>query len=377
MKTLVSVSALVLRLVAPSARLSSAVALIWFCAVPAHATSVSVDAVSEGPVTQYLNPMPPSLELDVIGVYTTASGSHPTGNPVVSVKYNQATPMKPITLVLSSYEANVWQLQIDPLAKVDKIVLNGNYPQSVTGAGSIPIVNYSDSGPRLTIGVGGPPHRWPLSNGGSNTAGFVAGLENAFGARLGSFTGVYSASQFTVTGSPLTPATVNPIVGAGNLTDGVNPDLIYNKVTGEVKMNLDDLVPLYSNFPSFHLENDLLLVHLANHDGSFNVAQSQSEISQLSFHDIALNANRVGLDYVDLGSWHLGQNMSFGNLLPPGIPDAAALRNYFAAAGYGNSSRVGDFDLFVVPEPGSFAMLAIGAIGIYFCRKRRQSESPN
>src|SRR5262245_37512655 len=87
-------------------------------------------------VPSYLNHLPPDHEIHVISVYQTASG---TGDPQVDIKYNLAEPMKPIVVVLSSYEGNTWHLNIDPAANIEQIILNGYYAQTVTGAGAIPV----------------------------------------------------------------------------------------------------------------------------------------------------------------------------------------------------------------------------------------------
>ena len=82
-------------------------------------------------------------EVHVIGVYETNSNhsfnNHPTGFADVSVKYSQSGPMQPIALAPSSYEPNQWRSKIDPGAIIDKIVLNGYYAQSVTGAAASPL----------------------------------------------------------------------------------------------------------------------------------------------------------------------------------------------------------------------------------------------
>ena len=102
----------------------------------AHAALATPVTIDDAPASTYLNHLPPANEVDVIGVYTTASGNHPTGNPVVNVQYSLADSMKPITLVLSSYEAESnWQLNIDSGANVQRIIVSGYYTQTVTGAG--------------------------------------------------------------------------------------------------------------------------------------------------------------------------------------------------------------------------------------------------
>jgi hypothetical protein len=272
--------------------------------------------------------------------------------------------MKPITLVLSSYEANIWHLNLAPGARIDRIVLNGFYPQTITGAGSIPVQSYFNVGGSGALGVGGGDYAyaWPLSTGGSSTQGLLVGVENLLGTRVSSFTGSYQASLFSVTGSPDSQQTVNPLLGAGNLTDGAHPDLIYNQITGEVRIDLADLAAQYAG-STFNQQR--LFLALANHDGTLNAAGfNQTDLDALAanigFTSVALNANRFGIDGSLIRDYH-GQLVSLGTILPPGISDASALRQYLAAARYATNQRNGDFDLFVVPEPNMTTLLLTAA----------------
>jgi hypothetical protein len=273
--------------------------------------------------------------------------------------------MKPITLVLDSYEAANWQLNIDSRANVQQIIVNGSNPQSVAGAGAIP-VSYYGNYPGGSGNLGGAPDntafQWPLDTGGGNTQDFLLRVENLLGTRISSFTGAYQAAHFTVTGSPTGQQVVNPIIGAGNLVDGPNPDLIYNKATGEVKLDLSDLAAQYPKY-GVPFTQERLFLALANQDSSFNVANFNFTGLGSVPRTPLLNANRLGVDWSGLYLTNYnGQLISLGAILPQGIPDASALRQYFAAAHYGTDFDQGSFDLLVVPEPNPFILGSIGFV---------------
>lgn len=335
----------------------------------ALATKISIN--NAGGVTQYLSPTPITPEVHVIGVYETNSNHsfnyHPPGFADVRIKYQHAGPMTPITLVLSSYEPNQWRLNVDPGVSIEKIVLNGYYAQTVTGAGSVPVMNRSNlAGGQSSFG--NYAYQWPQSTGGSSTQGLLVGIEDFLGTRISSFTGAYRATSFTVEGSPVGTITLNPRMGAGNVFDTVSPDLIYDSLTGRVQIDLSDLAARYP-FGSGdiwwqHFTAQRLFVALANHDGTFAASELPSHHGGLSSYswERYANANRIGFDSLSLRNWN-GQLLDLGTIFPTGIPSVDRLRDYLAAAHYATDQHNGQFDLVVVnavPEPGTIALLLAG-----------------
>lgn len=131
-----------------------------------------------------------SPALVLVGKYESANGSanHPTGSTTVTV-----TKTAPMILALSSYEATEWKLDAAPGTKIQKIILNGYYAQTVIGAGDIPIESYS-----VPEWLGGYAYAWPSASGGSDTQGVVKQLEAKTGAKLAAFGGCYAASAFQI-----------------------------------------------------------------------------------------------------------------------------------------------------------------------------------
>jgi hypothetical protein len=344
------------------------------CAILIATTANAFDVA--GGTTTYKNYQPPSSEIHVVGIYEAVSGSfgqHPLGSATIQVRYHEVTPMKPITLVLSSYEPVNWIIERDPGAAIEKIILNGFYSQSVSGAGSTPVLNLSG----YSSSFGSYAYQWPLSTGGSDTQQLLANVEDYFGVRVSSFAGAYRANSFSITGSAVGGMNQNPRLGAGNLTDGASPDLLYDARTGEVRLDLTDLAARYP-FGSGdiwwqHFDAQRLFVALANHDSSFNVAGFDStdmESLGLFPEAPALNSNRLGYNGVLLRNWH-GQAISLGKLLPSGM-SSTELREYFAAAHYSTDQYSGDFDLVVTPAPepctSVLFTVCLGSIGV--CRRR-------
>ncbi len=352
--------------------LCAGVAVYWAacCSLPVLAASVTINDSSS--VTSYTCATPATPEVHVIGVYETSSdhsfGNHPTGYADVRVAYDGSGPMQPITLVLSSYEPNVWRFDIDPDAVVEKIVVSGYYTQSVTGADGIPVVTRSYEAEGETR-LGPSAYRWPLSTGGSSTQGLLVAVEDLFDTRISSFTGAYRATSFTVEGTPAGAPVVNPRLGAGNLVDGPNPDLIYDCRTGDVQIDLADLAAQYP-FGSGEIwwqyfDAQRLFIALANHDGSFSVDHLQrGRLGDLTAYPGGyFNENRIGYDSVSLCNWE-GERLDLGAVFPTGFRDTAALRNYLAAAYFSTNREQGDFDLFVinVPEPSGLSLILPGLL---------------
>lgn len=165
----------------------------------AQASSVSINDPLVFAST-YNNPSPTSPELLIIGVYETRSdhsgGYHPQGTATVHVVNQGATPL---TLVLSSYEPTLWNLNVDAGVNISQIILNGYHTQNISGASGTTVVNKSGLGNYFAACA----FQWPSDTGGCNTPGLVASAQNLTGLTLTSFTGAYRATDFTVTTSPV------------------------------------------------------------------------------------------------------------------------------------------------------------------------------
>ena len=376
---LVALGARVPRLIS-RAFFCAGVATFWAAYSSPAVMAASVTINDSSGVTSYTCAVPGTPEVHVIGVYETNSshsfGNHPTGYSDVRVAYDGAGPMQPITLVLSSYESNVWRFDIDPGAAVEKIVVSGYYAQSVTGAGGVPVVMRSYQAAGETR-LGPTAYRWPLSTGGGSTQGFLVAVEDLFDTRVSSFTGAYHATSFTVEGTPAGTPVVNPRLGAGNLFDGPNPDLIYNCRTGDVQIDLADLAAQYP-FGSGdiwweHFDGQRLFIALANHDGSFLVDQiERGRLGDLPVYSGSyFNENRIAYDSVSLRNW-AGERLDLGAVFPTGFRDTAQLRDYLAAAFFSTDRENGEFDLFVigVPEPSTLMLVCL-ALAALTTRRRR------
>lgn len=98
---------------------------------------------------------------------------------------------KPIVLVLSSYEPVDYTLTVDAQAKIAKIVTQGYYESSVSGApAGTPIEKASGS----STAYGWEPEH---NTGGSNFSAFIADVRKREGSES-SFHGCYAGDHFEV-----------------------------------------------------------------------------------------------------------------------------------------------------------------------------------
>lgn len=179
--------------------------LVLFVTLPtvAQASTMSINdpATSSGySVTAYNNPSPTLPELLVIGVYETRSDHsfdyHPQGTATVSIVNQGAAPL---TLVLSSYEPTLWNLNIGSGVNINEVILNGYHSQQVSGTSGINVTDRSGPGNYFSACA----YAWPSSAGGCDTPGLISGVEAYTGLTLTAFSGVYRATDFTVTTSPV------------------------------------------------------------------------------------------------------------------------------------------------------------------------------
>lgn len=179
------------------------VSLIATLPVVAQAATITINdpATSSGySVSSYNNPSPTIPQLLVIGVYETRSDHsynyHPQGTASVNI-LNQGTA--PLTLVLSSYEPTLWNLNVAAGVSINEVILNGYHSQQVSGASGITVTDRSGLGNYFSACA----YAWPSSTGGCDTPGLISGVEAYTGLTLTAFFGTYRATDFTVTTSPV------------------------------------------------------------------------------------------------------------------------------------------------------------------------------
>lgn len=179
------------------------VSLIATLPVVAQAATITINdpATSSGySVSSYNNPSPTIPQLLVIGVYETRSDHsynyHPQGTASVNI-LNQGTA--PLTLVLSSYEPTLWNLNVAAGVSINEVILNGYHSQQVSGASGITVTDRSGLGNYFSACA----YAWPSSTGGCDTPGLISGVEAYTGLTLTAFSGTYRATDFTVTTSPV------------------------------------------------------------------------------------------------------------------------------------------------------------------------------
>jgi hypothetical protein len=157
---------------------------------PVHEASCTA---GQGVLSTYVSPAGSTPELHLLGVYESHSnhsgGNHPEGAVTVDV-----TRSAPLILALSSYEPIHWTVKPVTGARIERIILNGYYPQRVTAPDGIPVENLSG----VQQWLGAYAYAWPSASGGSDTPRLVSELEKRTGRPLSSFAGCYQATAFTL-----------------------------------------------------------------------------------------------------------------------------------------------------------------------------------
>ena len=153
---------------------------------------------------------------------------------------------------------------------------------------------------------------------------------------------------------------------AGNVTDGPNANLVYDLASGNVVVDLSDLLD-GEVITAFFLSNDTMSLRPEN--------------ATLPFIDTGTNTtltvNEIGQGDPLGGNLPSGESFELGEIFPPSIGDSVQLESFLSVAGYGIGSQEFDFDLLVVPE-GNHPLGAIGLslLGVFVYRRRKGDLKP-
>lgn len=145
---------------------------------------------------------------------------------------------------------------------------------------------------------------------------------------------------------------------AGNLTDTLGvPDLIYDPTTGHVTVDTEGLALTSFQFASGEAGAILAGNYLSP-------AGCAADLFGLSFEqltdDVIGDSDGLNVGFTGLHN--------FGDIFPAGM-DLAGLEAYLSIAFYGTfGAGSGSFDLAVVPEPATVALLGVG--GMWILRRR-------
>ena len=144
--------------------------------------------------------------------------------------------------------------------------------------------------------------------------------------------------------------------GAGNLVDGIDADLIYNPMTGNVQLDASDTRA--KELVSFILATDQNNLRPENF-----VESSPQNLGPWLNVGTNTDATTFQIGQTDpLGGAVPWVSGDLGDIFPPGM-DQGELAEYLTTADYASELGViGQFDLIVVPEPSTFVFMLGGLL---------------
>ena len=143
----------------------------------------------EDEISTRIAPASGSPALRILGIYESNSDHSVVGEATVTLDRSECT-----VLVLSSYEATHWTVNVGPGATLERVILNGYKQQTATVPAGVPIEDHS---PYYHQWLGSCGYAWPDNGQGCNTTNLIAAAEQLTGLCLASFQGCDHATEFS------------------------------------------------------------------------------------------------------------------------------------------------------------------------------------
>lgn len=144
----------------------------------------------------YVHPSNSAKELHLIGIYEATNKDSNKPHAHGKIKVNIQRSYKPIILALSAYEPITWEVNLGPGVKVEKIVVNGYYDQTISGVQGIPIENYIYAQNRDHLGAF--TYEWGKADKWEKRSPIEKQMEKLTGLSLTSFQGCYNGASFEI-----------------------------------------------------------------------------------------------------------------------------------------------------------------------------------